>query len=80
MYIEDSAGVGSVSDFMEAYQGLWTSFHEFSEDFIESTGMLTSVQEEVAKYFDYERFERDLRYDYTVEGAPDSGVYTFRNN
>ena len=79
-YTEDSNGVGSVSDFLEAYQGQWDSFRDFADDFVESTGMLRDATEDLVKYFDYDRFERDLKYDYTVQDAPDSGVYVFRNN
>lgn len=76
----ESNGTGIVSDFLEAFQGEYDTFRDFADEFVESTGMLTNVSEDVARYFDYDGFASDLKYDYTVQDAPNFGVFIYRNN
>jgi antirestriction protein len=78
-YVEDGDGLPSVGDFEERYCGQWDSFDAYAEDYVESTGLLADVPEEIARYFDYEAFARDLRFDYATCDAPDGGVYVFRS-
>jgi len=63
---------------VEAYQGEWSSFKEFAEDWIESTGMLDGKDETLVRYFDYDSFARDLEYDYWTEDSS-GGVLVFLN-
>jgi antirestriction protein len=75
----DGDGLPDPSDFDEAYAGEWGSFREYAEELADDIGMLGDVPEEVARYFDWDRWTRDLAYDYTTEPAPNGGVYVFRN-
>jgi antirestriction protein len=40
---------------------------------------LSGVPDDVARYFDWAAWTRDLAFDYTVEDAPGGGVFVFRN-
>ena len=51
-------------DFHESYAGEFGSDMEFAEDFIDSTDYLRELPEHLAQYFDYEKFARDMMYDY----------------
>lgn len=62
--------------FHDAYLGHWDSFTDYVYDYIESTGLLDNIPEHVARYFDYDAFERDLGFDHTVLNAP-HGVWVF---
>lgn len=68
-----------VGDFEEAYCGNWSSFREYSDQYVEDTGMLDGVPEEVSRYFDYAAFARDLEMDHSVEPDGHGGVYIFRS-
>lgn len=68
-----------IGDFEERYAGEWDSFDEYARDLAESTDMLKGVPNEIQQYFDWEAWSRDLAYDYSVEDAPDGGVYVFRD-
>lgn len=46
-------------------QGQWDSWTEFDYEWIESTGTLDTVPEEIARNFDYESFGRDLAFYYS---------------
>ncbi|WP_193107342.1 antirestriction protein ArdA [Brachybacterium sp. FME24] len=69
----------SVSDFEERYAGAWDDFNEYAHQLAEDIGLLADVPEEVARYFDWKSWTRDLAFDFTVEDAPGSGVFVFRN-
>ncbi|MGO3330743.1 antirestriction protein ArdA [Brevibacterium aurantiacum] len=83
MYTEDSRGIPCIPDFLEAYGGHWNTWEDFAYDFIDQTIDMSSWDETAQRYFNYNSFVRDLKYDYTVEesgrfsGEP--GVYIFRN-
>lgn len=79
-YVAEGTGdLPSVSDFEERFAGEWGSFREYAENLAEDIGLLRDVAEEIARYFDWEAWTRDLAFDYTVEDAPGSGVFVFRN-
>lgn len=71
----------AVKDFREAYAGHWLSFLDYTEGFIDETGMLSEVPEDLRYYFDTEKYAEELKDDYTVVEAPPPryGVYVFRN-
>jgi antirestriction protein len=83
MYTEDSRGIPCIPDFLEAYGGHWNTWEDFAYDLIDQTIDMSSWDETAQRYFNYNSFVRDLKYDYTVEesgrfsGEP--GVYIFRN-
>lgn len=76
-YVEDGEGLPSISDFEERYCGEWVSFREYAEQLGDDIGLLDDVPEEIARYFDWDAWTRDLMFDYTTEDAPTS-VYVFR--
>lgn len=76
-YVEDGDGLPSISDFEERYCGEWVSFREYAEQLGDDIGLLDDVPEEIARYFDWDAWTRDLMFDYTTEDAP-TGVYVFR--
>lgn len=78
-YIEDGDGLPSISDFEERNCGEWSSFREYAEQLVEDSGLLADVPEEVARYFDWEAWTRDLIYDYAVMDDGSHGVYIFRS-
>ncbi|MBM6978775.1 MAG: antirestriction protein ArdA [Actinomyces succiniciruminis] len=57
----------------------WESFREFVEAETDDCGMFIQWPEEAGTYFDWEKYERDCRYDYTVANAPNTGVFVFRS-
>lgn len=64
-------------DFEEAYCGEWPSFREYSDDYVESSGLLSGADEMALRYFDYEQFANDLEMDHFTERSP-NGVWVFR--
>lgn len=78
-YSHDGDGMPNVSDFEDAYAGEWDSFREYAENLADETGMLAGVPDEIAAYFNWDAWTRDLAYDYTTDDAPGCGVYVFRN-
>ena len=51
--------------FEESYQGEWDSFEDFAEHLADETiEGLRDCESLLARYFDYDAFARDLRYDY----------------
>lgn len=61
--------------FNNAYAGQFSSDEDFADDFIEQTGMLDGVSEDIKRYFDYAAFGRDLM----MNGYCSSGGYYFRS-
>ena len=56
--------------FSDAYYGDFDSDEDFAYELVESTGMLSSIPENLQYYFDYEKYARDLMIDdfYEVDG------------
>lgn len=79
-------GGGDIDSFRERYEGQYDDMEEFARYIVEETGLLTLPHsgyipnevraqfENVAEYFDFERYAEDLEYDYTWEDG-----YVFRN-
>jgi antirestriction protein len=72
----DNCGIGgvSISDIEEAYSGQFDSWEDLAYDLLESTGDINQIPESLRGYFDYEKFGRDLSYDYF-----ESNGHYFRN-
>lgn len=68
----------SIGDFQERHCGHWDSFRQYAEQLVDDIGMLTEIPDEIARYFDWDAWTRDLRFDYAVESAPSGGVFVFR--
>ena len=63
----------------DSYCGIWDSFQEYADDFVDSTGMLSGVDKSVSMYFDCNAFARDLELDYSVFKLSDYTVAIFNN-
>lgn len=59
----------------DAYYGQFDSDIDLAHEYIESTGLLQSVPETIANYFDFEAFGRDLAFDF-IES---NGFYFWAN-
>ena len=75
---EGDTDLPSVSDFEERYQGHWDSFREYAEQLADDIGLLADVPEEIARYFDWQTWSRDLAMDYSTYDDPEGGVFVFR--
>ena len=72
-YIECFGSWDSVG-FEDSYSGEWDSDMALADDFIDSTGMLDNMPDNLRGYFDTTAFTRDLMMDYS-----ESGGHYFRN-
>ena len=78
-YVAEGTGdLPSISDFEERYQGHWDDFREYAENLADDIGLLDGVPEEIARYFDWQAWTRDLAMDYSTYAAPEGGVFVFR--
>ena len=75
---EGNTDLPSVSDFEERYCGAWDSFREYAENLADDIGLLADVPEEIARYFDWSAWSRDLAFDYSTYDDPEGGVFVFR--
>lgn len=79
-YVAEGRGdLPSLPDFEERYAGEWASFREYAENLADDIGLLSGVADEIAAYFDWSAWTRDLAYDYTTHPAPGGGVFVFRS-
>lgn len=76
---EGNTDLPSISDFEERYQGAWEDFREYADQLADDIGLLADVPEEIARYFDWRSWTRDLAMDYSVHGNPEGGVFVFRD-
>ena len=74
---EGDTDLPSISDFEERYQGHWDTFAEYAENLADDIGLLTDVPEEIARYFDWQAWSRDLAFDYSTYDDPEGGVFVF---
>ncbi len=77
--IEDDDGLPSAGDFEEHYCGAWESFQEYAENLADDIALLNDIEDEIARYFDWRAWARDLSFDYTTRDAPSGGVFVFRS-
>ena len=71
-YVAEGTGdLPSISDFEERYQGHWDTFAD-------DIDLLADVPEEIARYFDWQAWSRDLAFDYSTYDDPEGGVFVFR--
>ncbi|MGO1539793.1 MAG: antirestriction protein ArdA [Leucobacter sp.] len=75
---EDTGNLPVVSDFQERYCGHWDSFDDYARQLADDIGLLRDVPEEIATYFDWDSWIRDLSFEYLTCGAETGGVYVFR--
>lgn len=79
-YIAEGTGdLPVISDFEDQFCGEWDNFDEYAQQLAEDIRLLDGVPEEVARYFSWDAWSRDLAFDYTTEPAPCGGVFVFRS-
>ena len=79
-YVAEGTGeLPSISDFEEQYVGSWDSFREYAEQLADDIGLLDGVPEEIARYFAWQAWSRDLAFDYSTYDDPEGGVFVFRD-
>lgn len=76
---EGTWDIPNLSDFEEAYQGQWDTFREYAEQLADDIRLTDGWPDEAQRYFNWDAWTRDQRFDYTVADAPDGGVFVFRN-
>ena len=74
---EGDTDLPSISEFEESYCGEWDSFEDYAENLADNTGLLDNIPEEIARYFDWSAWTRDLAMDYSVHDNPEGGVFVF---
>jgi antirestriction protein len=75
--IEDMDDV--MQEFENRFQGVHDTFEEFAENLFDEL-YLHTVPDDVKNYIDYEKFARDLSYDYTEISTGDGNVAVFYNH
>lgn len=75
---EGNSDLPCIPDFMERYCGEWDSFDDYARELADDTGLLADVPDEIANYFDWRSWTRDLRFDYVTHANPEGGVFVFR--
>lgn len=68
-------GNDDISTFEESFEGSYNSEEDFTYQLVEDCGYLSNVPETVSRYFDYEKFSRDL---FITDYHYDNG-FVFRN-
>lgn len=56
-------------DYEDAYLGEYDSVHDYAVEYVESCGLLHGVSDNIARYFDYDAFARDLEHDIWQHGG-----------
>jgi len=79
-WLKANGGSDDLDYMREAYRGHWDSWDEYVYQYVDDTCLLENVPEEVAGYFDYESYGRDLSNDYSVTDSDSGGVYVFFNH
>lgn len=75
-YLDNMGSYGGVdiSDIEDAYYGEYDDFTDFAHRFLDDTGDLEQIPENLRYYFDYEAYGRDLSHDFF-----ESNGHFFRN-
>lgn len=78
----DDEPTEAVERVREAYAGHHDSVADWAENFLEETGGLDEVPENLRNYIDFDAYGRDAKYsgDIFTEFAPDGGVFVFWNH
>lgn len=71
----------SVDDFQDAYQGCYDDLEDYARQYVDDTGMLHDMPDNLKYYFDYAAFARDAEMGgdiWTERG--DDGLHVFYNH
>ena len=78
-YISGGNNLPSASDFEERYCGCWESFADYATQLAEDIGLIDDWPEEAQRYFNWEAWIHDLKFDYMVADASHGSVFVFRS-
>ncbi len=79
-WISTPAEAPGRDEFFGFFAGEYANFTDYADGIVSDTGMLIGVPEEVAQYFDLQRYSADLAHDYTVIDTPEYNVWIFANH
>lgn len=81
-YVENSDGVGDPVTFEDTYCGIWDDFADFIVEQTNDCGFFDGASETLIRYFDWNKWIADCRYDYSVVDvrgeAGSTAIYIFR--
>lgn len=60
-YLDCFSGEWDAFDFHDRYRGQFDSWKDMAEEFLEESGTLEAIPENLRNYFDYEAYARDIR-------------------
>ncbi len=69
----------TAAQFEDAYRGTYDTFQAYAEEFVEETGLLSEMPENLRGYFDMEAYARDLSQDYIAVDTSSHDVAVFSN-
>lgn len=72
-----SGEVTPVTTFANRYYGEWETFHEFARDRVNDSGVLDGTNDTLRRYFDYDKWTRDLAHDYEIVDTGRDTVFVF---
>ena len=75
-YSTDSFGLPEASEFKDSYRGRFSSFSDYIQQELEDTCFFDGWPDAAIRYFNWDAYERNAKYDFSVLDAP-SGVYVF---
>ena len=78
-WLDEVGGTDSIEYILDHHVGSADSWEDYVADYVEQTGMLDSMPDDLQRYFDHEAFGRDLIHDFTVAETSD-GVEVFSNS
>jgi antirestriction protein len=70
---------GDIETAQDAFYGTYDDQDSFVTEYIDSTGMLADLPDNVAQYFDYEKFGRDLMFDFSTHTDDSGDLWVFLN-
>lgn len=78
-YVAEGTGdLPGIGDFTDRYCGELSSFEDYARELADDIGLLAGVPEEIANYFDWRSWTRDLAFDYSTCDNSEGGVFVFR--
>lgn len=66
--------------FIDRYRGEWGSWRDYVENLVDDLSLFDALPEDLRSYVDLDKYGRDLAHGYTVEDAPNGGVYVFEDS
>jgi antirestriction protein len=80
LYLDNVNQDGTLEEAEEAYMGTFDSATDWAYEYLDDTGYLNDVPDEVKQYFDYEAWLRDAEQWMTAIRVDGEGVWIFRTD